>query len=61
VTIPKSLTSIGKWVFGGCKALDSITFNGTIDQWNGITKGANWKDGVPATVVVHCTDGDVTL
>ena len=37
-----------------------ITYTGSIEQWNAITKGVNWNYGVPATVV-YCTDGDAPL
>jgi hypothetical protein len=60
VTIPNSVTSIGTWAFYDCKSLNYITYEGTQEQWNSITKGSNWDSNVPATVV-HCTDGDVEL
>ena len=60
VTIPDSVTSIGECVFRDCTGLMSIKFNGTIEQWNAISKGYYWKDGVPATQVV-CTDGTISI
>ena len=60
ITIPDSVTSIGDWAFELCSSLTSIMFNGTIEQWDAISKGVGWNDNVPATVV-HCTDGDVAI
>ena len=60
ITIPDSVTSIGVFAFGNCTGLTSIAFNGTIAQWNDISKGINWKLNVPATQIV-CTDGTVNI
>jgi hypothetical protein len=54
------VTSIGKYVFIGCKSLTSITFQGTMAQWNEIDFGNRWNDEVPAKFVL-CTDGDVQI
>ena len=58
--IPNSVTSIGMKAFSSCRSLTSISYTGTIAQYNAITKGDKWHNGVPATVV-HCTDGDTPL
>ncbi len=60
LTIGVNVTSIGESAFGGCHGLQSITFNGTIEQWNAIEKGANWYMNISATKVV-CSDGEVAL
>ena len=60
VTIGNSVTSIGEEAFRGCTGLTNIKFNGTISQWKTISKGFNWKNGVPATQVI-CTDGTVSI
>lgn len=61
VTIPNSVTSIGYSAFSGCTGLTSITFNGTMEQWNAVSKGTNWKNNVPSTCIVHCTDDDISI
>ena len=60
VVISNSVTNIAKSAFNGCKTLTNITFNGTVEEWNAITKGYNWDYLVPATKVV-CSDGEVVF
>ena len=58
VTLPASITEIGKAAFYQCKSLTDITFLGTVEQWNAIEKGTNW-DKDSGNYTVHCTDGDI--
>lgn len=60
ITIPNSVTSIRFMAFMDCTGLSEITYNGTMAQWQNISKDENWKYNVPATVV-HCSDGDVAI
>ncbi len=60
ITIPDIVTSIGESAFKGCSGLTSITFKGTIEEWNTVSKGTNWKAGIPATQVI-CKDGTVSI
>jgi len=60
VTIPNSVLSIGEIAFRYCASLNTMVFEGTVEQWNGITKGDLWNDCVPATYV-QCSDGTVSL
>lgn len=55
ITLPGGLTRIGAF---SCKstALAAITFNGTVEQWNAISKGNDWRGGAPTTIVT-CNDG----
>lgn len=57
VTIPNSVTSIGSHAFYSCNNLTSIDFEGTKEQWSGISKDS---DAIPAGVTVRCTDGNIT-
>lgn len=47
-------------IFKDCTNLTSITYYGTIEQWNAITKAEDWNENIPATVVT-CSDGTVTI
>ena len=44
VTIPNSVTFIAKRAFENCTRLTKIHFNGTIKQWDAITKGSEWDN-----------------
>ena len=60
LTIPSSVTSIGDSIFENSFNITEITYQGTADEWNAITKGENWhKDS--ALEIVHCSDGDISL
>ncbi len=60
ITIPSSVTSLGEGVFNGCTALTTLKFEGTVAQFNEITKAAEWNSGL-ALDKVTCSNGDVTL
>lgn len=56
VKIPSTVTYIGSRAFYKCTRLESIIFNGTVEQWKSINMENNIFNGVP-TSVVRCTDG----
>ena len=55
ITIPNSVTSIGKGAFLWWWLLGDITYKGTMQQWDDVIK----EDKLLPAKVVHCTDGDV--
>ena len=65
VVIPDSVTSIGDRAFRECSSLMSIIFNGTVEQWNAITKERNWNgdswNGYMLATEVVCSDGVVAI
>lgn len=58
VTIPSSVTHIGKDAFFHCYSLASITFGGTKEQWDDIAKHKDWDTGTVG-YTIHCIDGDI--
>ncbi len=60
VTIPDSVTSIRDDAFGYCSSLTSVAFEGTMAQWNAISKGIGWSYDTPFTEVI-CSDGTVSI
>ncbi len=63
VNISSKLKKIGSNVFNYCSVLKTITYDGTLEKWQAIEKGANW-DGRSAMeaaqsglVKIQCIDG----
>ena len=59
IVIPNSVTTIGYSAFDYCHALTTITFMGTVEQWNAISKESIY-DYHTADYTVYCTDGTIT-
>jgi hypothetical protein len=49
IELPNSLTSIGKSAFEWCERLTLITYNGTEEEWDEVSKGRNWDNGTGKT------------
>ena len=61
ITIPDSVTSIGNYSFFGCNKLTTIVFNGTIEQWNAISKEHKWDNGISSSCKIICSDGTINI
>ncbi len=64
ITIPESVTSISERAFANSNSLETIHFNGTVAQWNAISKTSGWysvSTTITITCKVVCTDGEITL
>lgn len=55
IELSSDIISIGKEAFSGCKNLGTITFNGTVDDWNNIELGDYWYVGTKLEEV-KCLD-----
>jgi hypothetical protein len=65
LTIPKSITYINlqndsQMMPNGYPNLSSITYLGTMAEWNSITFAENWNYDCPE-ITVTCTDGTITI
>lgn len=60
ITIPSSLQKIEEYAFTCCTKLTTIDFKGTKAQWSAIEKGTSWNYLTPSSMVVSCSDGDLT-
>jgi hypothetical protein len=60
IIIPDSVTDIRDYAFRNCSRLKEIKFDGTIEQWNNISKGSSWNYNVPTKKVI-CNDGEVEI
>ena len=60
VDIPKSVVSIGDRAFQNSNNKLIINYEGTISEWNAISKHSNWKP-TSYKFTVHCADGDLSV
>ena len=60
IEIPNTIGVIGDNAFAYCSNLNTIKFNGTVEEWKQIELGTDWNSFVPATEVI-CTNGTVSL
>lgn len=56
VSLPSTLTFIGRGAFSDCTDLTDISYSGTREQWKAIDKHRNWKTD-SSIKAIHCTDG----
>lgn len=59
VTIPASVTRIDDEAFMRCNKLTDIYYDGTMEQWEEISKTYKWDVSFDE-YTVHCSDGDIT-
>ena len=59
VTIGNSVKNIDAVAFYNCRKLKKIDFNGTIAQWNDISKTSGWNRNT-GNYTVYCTDGTLS-
>ena len=52
VIIGEGVTSIGEAAFSGCSSLSDLYYNGTLDEWNAVTKGPG--NEALALATIHC-------
>ncbi|MBO5512071.1 MAG: leucine-rich repeat domain-containing protein [Clostridia bacterium] len=58
LTIPKSVTYIGKSIFAGWRTNATITYGGTVTEWRALEKHADWNSEM-YPITITCTDGQV--
>lgn len=58
ITISNKVTSIGYRAFADDTALTTINYNGTMAEWNAITKDDAWDDNT-GNYTIYCTDGNI--
>ena len=59
VILSDKIKDIGSFAFMN-SAVETITYGGTISEWNAIHKMYTWRDGAKIKTV-KCTDGDIDL
>lgn len=58
VYLTNSITKFDVAAFWHCDNLTEFYFDGTVEEWNAINKGANWDRGLNG-YTVYCTDGEI--
>ena len=53
--ISNSVTSMGNFIFDSSAIIESITYRGTVEQWNAISKGSYWNYHI-SDCIIYCTD-----
>jgi hypothetical protein len=59
LSLPVTLTTLGKNLFKSTPSLSSITYAGTTKSWSNITLGSDWHEASLKSVL--CSDGTITL
>jgi hypothetical protein len=54
ITIPSSVTSIGDYAFYNCSNLQNVIYEGTEEEWSGISIGT--KNSYLTKVTISCKD-----
>ncbi len=60
ITLPSGITSIGGYTFAHSSNLKTITFLGTMEEWNAIHKDPGWKLMIRDLEIV-CSDGTIMM
>ena len=60
IIIPAGVTQIGNMAFWNCQLLENFIFEGTVSQWNAISRDMGWREYTRIREVV-CSDGQVDL
>lgn len=64
--VPSALKGIDAYAFANCGSINTMSFTGTVDEWNAISKADDWDNGMQLTTInngggIHCSDGDALL
>lgn len=67
-TIPgdSSLKGISQYAFQGCGSVNQMSFEGTVEEWNAVSKAEDWNAGMQTINInngggIICTDGSVLI
>lgn len=60
VRMHNKIETIGAQAFRNCSNLTAFYYTGTVNEWNLITKGSNWKTNTGITEI-YCSDDTITL
>lgn len=58
ITIPKSTKQFGSWIIYDTPKLQTINYEGTVEEWMRILKASDWSEG-SIDFIIYCTDGQI--
>ena len=61
ISIPKSVNSIGAGIFFFSPNIETIYYEGTIEDWRRIDKDDNWNAETESIFTIICTDGTIAM
>ncbi|MBR3845105.1 MAG: leucine-rich repeat domain-containing protein [Clostridia bacterium] len=61
ILIPKSINSIGAGIFCFSPNIETIYYDGTLEDWHRIDKDDNWNAGTESIFTIICTDGTIAM
>lgn len=59
INLPATLKTIGS-PFHACSSLSTIMYEGTVEEWEKVSKSSTWNSGAPA-VYLYCFGGSIQL
>jgi hypothetical protein len=60
LSLGSGLTEIGEEAFAYIFTMDTLNYEGTVEEWNSIKKGENWNIKLYFVEYVNCSDGKAT-
>ena len=61
LNISKATTELSAGSVFGCDLLETINYEGTIEEWSSLCYTSGLIKTAPSITAIHCSDGDVTL
>ena len=61
ISIPKSVYYIGSQIFFTSPNIETIYYDGTVDDWKKILKAPDWNEETQSTFIIICTDGTIAM
>ena len=61
IFVPKSVKYIGDVLFYASPNIETLYYDGTVDDWENITKMPDWNKNTESIFTIICTDGTIAM
>lgn len=61
ISIPNSVCYIGSQIFYTSSNIETIYYDGTVEDWNKILKSPDWNENTKSVFTIICTDGTIAM